>query len=46
MGLNYYVGIDIGTTSVKSLAFSESGTLLSTHSVGYKMRIPSQVIQN
>ena len=40
MGLNYYVGIDIGTTSVKSLAFSESGQLLSTNSVAYKMLHP------
>ncbi|MBS1565619.1 MAG: gluconokinase, partial [Bacteroidetes bacterium] len=38
--MNYYLGIDIGTTSVKAVAFSETGAVISSHSIGYGMQHP------
>ncbi|MES2648959.1 MAG: gluconokinase [Bacteroidota bacterium] len=38
--MNYYLGIDIGTTSSKAVAFSEKGTVLSSVSIGYDMQHP------
>jgi gluconokinase len=39
--MNYYLGIDIGTTSSKAVAFSESGEEIANHSVGYEMDHPN-----
>jgi len=38
--MNYYLGIDIGTTSVKAVAFSGRGEVLAKHAVAYGMRHP------
>ncbi len=38
--MNYYVGIDIGTTSSKAVAFSEQGEVISSHSFSYEMQHP------
>jgi gluconokinase len=38
--MEYFLGIDIGTTSAKSIAFSRDGKMLCTHSVSYPIRHP------
>src|SRR6188768_862212 len=38
--MNYYLGVDIGTTSAKAVAFSASGEILSQYSAGYEMLHP------
>ena len=38
--MNYYLGIDIGTTSVKAVAFDVNGDLLLSQSVEYGMQHP------
>lgn len=38
--MNYYLGVDIGTTSVKAVAFSEAGEVLSSKSIEYKLYHP------
>jgi gluconokinase len=38
--MDYYLGIDIGTTSVKSIAFSKDGKTLYESSVSYPIRHP------
>jgi gluconokinase len=38
--MNYYLGVDIGTTSLKAVAFSSNGDVLSKHSISYEMRHP------
>ena len=39
--MEYFLGIDIGTTSVKSIAFSRDGNILCAHSVSYPIHHPS-----
>jgi gluconokinase len=38
--MNYYVGIDIGTTSTKAVAFSERGEVIANFSFPYDMHHP------
>ncbi|MDB5250297.1 MAG: carbohydrate kinase [Segetibacter sp.] len=38
--MTYYLGIDIGTTSSKAVAFSETGEVIKSFSVGYDMQHP------
>ena len=38
--MQYYLGVDIGTTSAKAVAFSATGTVLTSFSMPYKMRHP------
>jgi gluconokinase len=38
--MEYFLGIDIGTTSVKSVAFSNDGKTLFEHSVSYPIKHP------
>ena len=38
--MDYLLGVDIGTTSVKAIAFSESGEFIIKHSRGYEMQHP------
>jgi gluconokinase len=38
--MDYFLGIDIGTTSVKSVAFSKEGKMLSSFSVSYAIEHP------
>ncbi|MEO8795310.1 MAG: FGGY family carbohydrate kinase [Daejeonella sp.] len=38
--MDYYLGVDIGTTAVKSVAFSQSGEVLALHAVEYGMQHP------
>ncbi|MGI8636386.1 MAG: FGGY family carbohydrate kinase, partial [Segetibacter sp.] len=40
--MNYYLGIDIGTTSAKSVAFSEKGDVIADFSFPYDMHHPQQ----
>jgi gluconokinase len=40
--MHYYLGVDIGTTSTKSVAFSEAGEVLAAYSTSYKMHHPQQ----
>jgi gluconokinase len=38
--MNYYIGIDIGTTSTKAVAFSNQGEVLAKESIGYTIQHP------
>lgn len=38
--MNYYLGIDIGTTSLKAVAFSEQGRVIAEYSFAYGMQHP------
>jgi gluconokinase len=38
--MRYYLGIDVGTTSAKTVAFSKTGEILASHSCAYKMHHP------
>ena len=38
--MEYFLGIDIGTTSVKSIAFSKDGKTLCQHSISYPIHHP------
>jgi gluconokinase len=38
--MEYFLGIDIGTTSVKSVAFSKEGKTFSEHSISYPIQHP------
>ncbi|MFI5194639.1 MAG: gluconokinase [Chitinophagales bacterium] len=41
MGVDYFLGIDIGTTSVKAIAFSAGGKVLNDQSMGYGLYHPA-----
>jgi gluconokinase len=38
--MNYYIGIDIGTTSTKAVAFSNDGDIIAKESIGYPIKHP------
>ena len=38
--MNYFIGADVGTTSVKVVAFDTHGNILSRHSCAYEMQHP------
>lgn len=38
--MDYFLGVDIGTTSAKAIAFNEQGELICKHSCGYAMQHP------
>jgi gluconokinase len=38
----YYLGVDIGTTTAKAVAFSDEGKVLATHSAFYEMQHPHE----
>jgi len=38
--MKYFMGVDIGTTSLKAIAFNESGEEICKYSVGYEMQHP------
>jgi gluconokinase len=38
--MEYFLGLDIGTTSVKSIAFSREGKTLCEHSISYPIKHP------
>lgn len=38
--MNYYLGIDIGTTSVKAVAFAADGGILAHYNTGYPIQHP------
>jgi gluconokinase len=40
--MDYYIGIDIGTTSTKAVAFSATGEVLTHHSIGYPISHPQE----
>jgi gluconokinase len=46
--MNYFLGIDIGTTSTKAVAFSPAGEIITSFSIGYEMThtIPNHIEQN
>lgn len=39
--MNYYLGVDIGTTSVKAVAFSTKGEVLNRQQIAYPMQHPT-----
>ncbi len=38
--MNYYIGIDIGTTSTKAVAFSGNGSIIARETIGYSILHP------
>jgi gluconokinase len=40
--MDYYIGIDIGTTSTKAVAFSPTGQVLAQQSIGYPIIHPQE----
>ncbi len=40
--MKYYIGIDIGTTSAKTVAFSRQGEIIASKNTGYKIYHPAQ----
>ncbi len=38
--MRYYIGIDIGTTSTKAVAFSEQGDIIAKETIGYTITHP------
>lgn len=38
--MTYFLGVDIGTTSVKAIAFNQTGELVCKQTVGYEMQHP------
>lgn len=40
----YIIGVDIGTTSTKAVAFDPNGKVLAYHAVGYPLLTPSPVV--
>lgn len=38
---HYVLGVDIGTTSTKSVLFSESGEVIAKHTIGYPLYTPT-----
>ena len=40
--MTYYLGVDIGTTSTKAVAFSETGEMVAIHSSFYTMHHPRE----
>lgn len=40
--MDYYIGIDIGTTSTKAVAFSTTGSVLAQHSIAYPITHPQK----
>ena len=38
--MNYYIGIDIGTTSTKAVAFSDNGDIIAKETIGYSIMHP------
>ena len=40
--MDYYIGIDIGTTSTKAVAFSAAGRVLAKQSISYSITHPQQ----
>jgi gluconokinase len=40
--MDYFLGVDIGTTSAKAIAFNDKGELIHKHSVSYEMLHPRQ----
>jgi gluconokinase len=38
--MNYYIGIDIGTTSTKAVAFSDTGDIIAKEDIGYPIIHP------
>lgn len=44
MNESYYLGVDIGTTSVKAVLFNEQTKVMASHSVDYPLFTPSPLI--
>ena len=40
--MEYFLGVDIGTTSSKAIAFDRQGTMLYRHAISYDMQHPQQ----
>ncbi|WP_210125453.1 gluconokinase [Staphylococcus sp. GDY8P85P] len=39
--MNYMIGVDIGTTSTKSVLYDENGQFIMKHSIGYPLHTPN-----
>ncbi|MFC7062008.1 gluconokinase [Halobacillus seohaensis] len=41
---SYYLGVDIGTTSTKSVLFNKKGEVITQHTINYPLHTPSPLI--
>ncbi|MCP3031707.1 gluconokinase [Halobacillus sp. A1] len=41
---SYYLGVDIGTTSTKSVLFNKKGELITKHTINYPLHTPNQLV--
>lgn len=41
--MDYFLGIDIGTTSLKAIAFNDKGEEICKHAIGYRMQHPQPI---
>ncbi|MFF2481865.1 gluconokinase [Paenibacillus sp. NPDC058071] len=39
-GTKYVIGVDIGTTSTKSVLYTKTGSIVATHGIGYPLHSP------
>ena len=39
--MKYMIGVDIGTTSTKSVLYDENGTFIMKHQIGYDLHTPN-----
>ncbi|MFG6147892.1 gluconokinase [Halobacillus sp. B23F22_1] len=42
--LSYYLGVDIGTTSTKSVLFTKKGEVVTQHTINYPLHTPNQLV--
>ncbi|MCP3028010.1 gluconokinase [Halobacillus sp. A5] len=41
---SYYLGVDIGTTSTKSVLFNKQGEVINQHTINYPLHTPNQLV--
>ena len=39
--MKYMIGVDIGTTSTKSVLYDENGQFIMKHNIGYPLHTPN-----
>ena len=39
--MKYMIGVDIGTTSTKSVLYDEQGQFITKHNIGYPLHTPN-----
>ncbi|UOR10893.1 gluconokinase [Halobacillus amylolyticus] len=44
MNAHYYLGVDIGTTSTKSVLFNKKGKIITQHTINYPLQTPNPLV--